>query len=300
MKMRSLNRTAVVLWSINGLLGLGIVAYAASAFVLGRADPLADVPDPPARPGARPRPYARDTASLQRMGIVKKKEAAEAAPSVDLSTYVTLVGASPQLVKLQVGNAPTVQIWLALGEELIHKLTGRTDGDLAPVRGWTLTKIGEKEAVFTRGGESQTLWLSAGSGLLALRGKPYNPADYPSSQVVEGSGRIDFAEAQWALANQEAILSSVTVAPAGGDGGLKVTTVAEGSILAVRGLRANDIIKSVNNKPISTLEDIRRAMEGADPSKGGNFSVGISRGGAMRTWSFTVVQPPPTQPPKRR
>lgn len=304
--MRPARQAATVVWSLNTLLGLGILAYAAMAFMVARPDPLADLPTPAGR--AALKPYVRDVGALKRMGVMEKKEADPvAAPSVDLSVFISVVAVGAETAKLHIFNDSTRQIWVNVGEDLHSKLLGHVPTppdvrakDIAPTRGWVLEKIEPRAASFRRGAETQRLGVSAAGGgglvtadLATLRKKQYKAADYNSKVTTSGRDvliAMDPKEIDWAVANQDDLLNTMELKPV--DDGLAFGAVPP--IMAKFGFQPNDLLTNINGTPIKSLDEIRRMVESNQQNfaKGGRFTVSLNRAGAGITLSFTVPPPP--------
>lgn len=298
--MKPARQAVVVVWSLNTLLGLGILAYAGVAFLVARPDPLADLPAPAGR--AKIEPYRRNVEALKSMGMVKKADAAVVAPSVDLTTFVTVVTIGRETAKLHVLNDSTRQIWVNLGEDLHSKLLGhfptapdpRTK-DIGPTRGWVLEKLEPRAAFFRRGDEVQRLGVAAAgmAGLVTadlgtLLKKPYKAADYKTTYSGNGY-MMDPKEIDWAIANREDLLNSLALRPV--DGALSFASVPE--ILAARGFLAGDALTNINGRAIRGMEDLRSVIDAnsANFAGGGVFTVTLVRAGGPVSLRFTVPAP---------
>lgn len=113
-------------------------------------------------------------------------------------------------------------------------------------------------------------------------GTAYNPGDFTTKETLSHPSRksylMDAREVEWAVANQESVLAADATFAAI-DGGLRITYVRPGSILATRGFQTDDVIQRVNGLPIASLEDVRNLKNNAQFQNARVISVVVNRAG---------------------
>jgi len=175
--------------------------------------------------------------------------------------------------------------------------------------GWKLESVTPKSATFSTPGGSKTLQLEeitasvtpVGLGgtnpLTPVIGQPWEPAKYTSKKNAGRSNDsqeawdIDKKEMEWAAANVDTILTGVSLEPYAG-GGLKINALPEGGFAAERGLRAGDVLRSVNGQQIDSLARLSEIMKGLSKNAT-TLNVQVDRSGRMYTLSYTVPRTPP-------
>jgi hypothetical protein len=274
--MRDVKLANGLLWGVNGLLGAGILAFA-WFFLLKDAYSLKGfsfddnaVVIKQGATGGDDRVLKSLPNPLEKVGPDLDRPAAQTFPAV-------LKGIIPSekepknraaFIKSKTHNKETV-VWV--GEEI-------RDSEKAwdEVRGWKLIEVGKDWATFSNGTKTEklTLDLSAQTAPTAAAvgpagkpsriGSPYQSGNFKSQLLSSDPNRLvyglDPEEIEWAMQNQDSIMNeSFTVSPSAA-GGIKIDSVAAGSIGAARGLVAGDIVKEVNGQPLRSVEDIKTMM----------------------------------------
>ena len=151
-----------------------------------------------------------------------------------------------------------------------------------------------KEELFsiTRKGRFPTPGVVRG----ALTGKPYNVKSYKTrkagSTSTSATWIMDIEEVKWAISNFEAVISRDLTFGSATDG-LRITHVRTGSQPAARGFKAGDIVQSINNKRIKSVEDIRALRDDPAFDAPRLINVKIIRNGKTRFLRYSIPRPPP-------
>ena len=303
--MKSIKHVTIAFWAVNLLLGVGIVAYAATAFIGKPPSPLADVADIGGDDGqaVAPTEYSRNTTSMQRMGVIQDKKA-NLLPqlSVNLAEYLAIkstYGTTNLLADVLKTQGAQVNIFL--GDDVSTVMRGKLDPVPDELRGWKLTAINGPVATFTKGDEKQELKVGENVAVGgdqsydAYRGLPYKGGDYKTQQTMTGANRqawmMDPEEVKWAVANQDSVLGTdVTFGQA--QGGLRIQTVRAGSIVANRGFAANDVVMAVNGVTVATLEDINKLRDHPSFQNPNVISVKVNRAGQDVYLTYSIPRPP--------
>jgi membrane-associated protease RseP (regulator of RpoE activity) len=133
-------------------------------------------------------------------------------------------------------------------------------------------------AVRTRGAVALVVAL----GVLLIAGGVYGVS------ALLGSGGPSAASAggpaPWLGAQMESL------AP----GGVVIATVASGGPAEQAGLEPGDVISAINNRPINTVDDVRRAVGAL--RAGETISIQVSRGSTILNTDLTIAAQPRERP----
>ncbi|OHB77241.1 MAG: hypothetical protein A2Z34_05020 [Planctomycetes bacterium RBG_16_59_8] len=121
---------------------------------------------------------------------------------------------------------------------------------------------------------------------------PYDPANYQTKIVEETmtkkSWEVDGQERDWIIQNQERVLSEeITLLPYAG-GGVKIDAINGQSVVAARGFMPGDVVKSVNGKPVNSVEDGRRLSKDPTIRNAPMLSIVVDRAGQLVTVEYKV------------
>lgn len=308
--MKSARQLTVAFWTLNILLGLAIVAYAATSFIGKRHDPLEDVRaiETGGNGTVGGPTYVREMGPMQRVAVIENKvRNADPGPSVNLGQFLTVLNVMSTLASCQLVIDPSAQFWMAPGDGVESALKAkRPDDDFSAARGWRVKALvkAENKVVFTNGKEEQFLVAGAATAPDGvdpnLVGKAYNAGDYQTKETLSHPTRksylMDPRELEWAIANQESVLTSgATFSTV--DGGLRMTYVNPTSILAARGFEKDDVVQRVNGLPIASLEDVRNLKTNPQFQNARVVSVVVNRAGQQVYLTYSIPAPP--TPPKR-
>ncbi len=168
-------------------------------------------------------------------------------------------------------------------------------GVVADLAGWKLKKVTATTATFSNGTREETLTMGSGSttGMAPGAVGPI-PGGAERGKVTALSKTndrehysVDKNTAQWAIDNQEKILSEIGLQDYSG-GGIQVTSIASGSIASEAGLQQYDVIKSFNGQPVTNSISLAELKSNAQLRNQNQLVIGIERGGATKT---IVIQP---------
>ena len=267
-----------LLLGLNVALGLGIAAFAFKYLLypppidrlqeIRIIDPSAT---PPRDPASRP-----DESVLSKLRNPLTLESRSPSPSPFQG--FTLKGAIPALAPrqgfafLRAALRPA-DLTASTGEEILQ------DGKPAPeFRDWRLSEVWKDGAVFInfQGGRCELRIESALSSAPAQEitrtsrsGEPYRADNYKSQILASSENRevwaMDQAELEWIAQNASLIMDrDLTLVPMPGVG-LRIDAVTPGSMCAARGLKAGDVIREVDGRPIQSLNDLRVLLNDASP-----------------------------------
>ena len=304
--MKSAKQLTVAFWTLNILLGLAIVAYAATAFIGRRDDPLKDIRDAGAEAGRGPAAgasYVRDIAPMQRVAVIENKtRTAVPGPSVNLGEFISLISVMSDTASFQLTSDPSTQFWMDPGDAVDRVLQGRLPDDaVARTKGWkvkTLLKAEKKVVFINDKQEEQFLLVGTPADLTGidptLAGRAFNAGDYQTKETLSHPTRKSFLmdpnEINWAIANQDAVLANdAAFAPV--DGGLRMSYVRPGSVLQARGFAADDVIQRVNGLPIASLEDVRNLKTNPQFQNARVVSVVVNRAGQQVYLTYSIPAP---------
>ena len=313
--MRSYKKLAVILWILNTFLGLGIAGYAANAFVKKKTDYIKKVRETHAQydkiPPPAARRYTRSVSYMQRLDIFEPKIAkGPKVQAINLAKYIAIGStstSSPALILAKVADTE-VELIIATGMELYGAIRDQgvsrvVIADFEETRGWKLTEVTPKKAIFSKGDLTAELAVgqgvppAAGSALSKYTGKSYNARAFKTrkagSTATSATYIMDIEEVRWAVANRERVFTGGDVRFGSARDGLRVTHVRNGSIVAARGFKANDVVQQINNKSIKSLNDLRALTNDPAFDKPRLINVKVNRNGRTMFLRYSIPRPPP-------
>lgn len=270
-----------LLWGINGLLGIGIVAFAAWHLMFPETlDRLADVDrtaalsSPPSPPGTK----ADEAVLLTLCNPLRQAAAQPPTPFAGFTLKGALSAPSrwPAVAFMRAASRP-VDLMARMGEDVLQ------DGKPAPeFAGLRLSEVWKDRAVFVHwSGERYEVRIESlprpddPPAVESYRTEGFKSRLLASSETREVWG-MDDAEAAWIGRNAAALLErDVRLTPIPGRG-LLIEAIATGSTGASRGLKAGDLLREVNGRPIHSLNDLHLLL--ADPPKS-DLRLGLERNG---------------------
>ena len=296
--MRDVRKLNALLWAVNVLLIAGTVAFA-FRYLLKQQRYLADfVPDAGGEVASSGPTGPVSDASLRIGNPVEPKSEVGSAQAVlhfKAKLHGTLPSEDPKsavaFLRSMAGNAELVAY---VAEPILQE--GKVFDEY---RGWTLQKVEKDRATFAGpNGLTQELVIDASSGPSALQpqpggGKPvarmnragqaYVAQQFRSKVLAQTDSRqvwqIDPAEMEWAAQNLERMMETeLKVSPNGG-GGVRLESVAAGTIGASRGLMTGDVVRDVNGQPLNSLQDFRNLMNNPAFRQASGLRVTVERGG---------------------
>ena len=161
-------------------------------------------------------------------------------------------------------------------------LNGKPYGDFLR---WKLVLVKRLEAVFSNGIQTTTLKLKdrTADPNTTWKEKSYRSSNFKSRLIVSTDTRqiwgLDRAEIEWAIQNQAALIDSTVRISIHPRGGIKLDNVTPGSMAASRGLRAGDIIKTINGVGINGLRDLQRLADHPSVRGSGRMRITVERAG---------------------
>jgi hypothetical protein len=269
-----------LLWGLNGLLGVGLLAFA-WFFLLKDGQTLRNVRWDDDAASAQVKDSSRgDDGVLKSLPNPIEKRTEVAAVQGPSAFRATLKGtlasekdpkAGIAFLKSMSRNAECVAY---VGEEIREG-----DKPVDEFRGWKLVEVGKNHALFSNGSQQATLTLDLSSpsppgggpapaatpGARGNRiGQPYQSSNFKSTVLSSTDNRVvwglDPDEIDWAIQNQDSIMDQAVQVSPSASGGIRIDSVQAGSIGAVRGLMAGDIIKDVNGQPLGSVADVKTLM----------------------------------------
>lgn len=288
-----------LLWGVNGLLGIAILAFSFQ-YLLRASDLKLDLKpdeDGPRGPVKVQDPGDGALKNLPNPVTIKTREAGP----VDNPFKAVLKGTLPSEKEPKRGVAfikstgRNTELVTYVGEEILHE--GKPYEEF---RGWTLATVGKDKAIFVNkkgekveltidlsiaaapaGGPSGPAALGAARG--SQIGKAYTSDQYKSRLLASADTRqvwgLDQDEIEWAGQNADQILDrDFQVTPYAG-GGLRLEGVTAGSIGAARGLLAGDVIRDVNGQPLNNISDVRTLMNNPSMKSQTGMRLTIERAG---------------------
>lgn len=313
--MRSYKRLAVILWIFNTFLGLGIAGYAANAFVKKKTDYIKKVRETHAgfngtqAPAARR--YTRSVSYMQRLDIFEPSiENKPKVQAINLAKFIAIGStstSSPALIYAKVTETE-VELIIAKGDDLYVAIRDQgysrvVIADFEQTRGWKLTEVTPKKAIFSKGELKAELAVgqgvppAAGSALSQYTGKAYNAKSFKTRKAGQTATSatyiMDIEEVRWAVANRERVFTAGDVRFGSARDGLRVTHVRPNSIVAARGFKADDVIQQINNKSIRSLNDLRALAKDPSFDKPRLVNVKVNRNGKTMFLRYSIPRPPP-------
>jgi hypothetical protein len=290
-----------MLWGVNVLLGIGILAFSFQ-YLLRASDTKLDLR--PDDDGPRGPVKVRDEGDGALKTLTNPIEKGKAAPErlQEVAFKAVLKGTLPSEKDPKRGVAFIKSI--ARNTELVAYVDEEILQEGKPYeefRGWTLASVTKDKAVFvTKRGDKVELTIdlsvaaapggptagpaAPGTGPKGSQiGKAYTSDQYKSRLLASADTRqvwgLDQDEIEWAGQNADQILDrDFQVAPYAG-GGLRLEGVTAGSIGAARGLLAGDVIRDVNGQPLNNIGDIRTLMNNPTMKTQTGMRLTIERAG---------------------
>ncbi|MBI4563619.1 MAG: hypothetical protein HY716_02870 [Planctomycetes bacterium] len=175
--------------------------------------------------------------------------------------------------------------------------------DVPELAGWRLVGITTTHATFTSGQKEATLPLqdltlpppatqSAGSGARADH-TPWDKSKYQSKLTRSTDQleiwQIDRDEAAWLMDNWKDALQGVTLSSYP-QGGLKVDALPGGGVAAERGLRVNDVIRSINGHRLDNVQKVEEILRRM-PRHQQSIQIMLDRAGRRYTLHYNLARP---------
>ena len=313
--MKSYKKLAVILWVLNTFLGLGIAGYAANAFVKKKTDYIERVRETNkkySKPARHPPRYTRAVSFMQRLDILPlEPEAPQNDQAINLAAFLAINStftAPPPAVILANVFESDVQLIMSTGMDLYYAIrdqggTRVVIANFEQARGWKLTEVTRKKVIFSKG--DLTAELAVGQGVAPATGVPpskhagtvYNAKAFKTrkagSSPTSATYIMDIEEVKWAIANRDKVFSGGDVTFGSARDGLRVTRVRPGSIVEARGFKASDVVQSINNISIKSLNDLRALKDNPAFEKPRLISVKINRNGKTMVLRYSISQTPP-------
>lgn len=114
-----------------------------------------------------------------------------------------------------------------------------------------------------------------------LNGVPYAGEDYRSEVRVE-EDRIEWTldprELAWLLENRKQVLARELQTDPEPEGGLRVTSIRQGSFGERRGIRVGDVLLDINGQDLDSPSDLEDFLEDPAYSGAGGWRVRLRRG----------------------
>jgi membrane-associated protease RseP (regulator of RpoE activity) len=273
-----------LLWTLNGLLGGGILAFAWFFLLFPKdASSLRDYrwDDEAVRVGGQG-PKDSDDGILRSLRNPLEKQIVADSKEPATNFRAQLKGTLPSEKDPKSGIAfiksmtRNVELVAYMGEEIREG-----DKPYEEFRGWKLAQVGKSQATFTNGPQQQTLTLDlstpapgavpggppipGGAGARMTKiGQPYQSTNFKSQLLAQSDNRhvwgLDPDEIDWAIQNQDSIMDQAFTVSPSANGGIRIDSVQAGSIGSARGLVAGDIIREVNGQPLNSVADVKTLM----------------------------------------
>jgi hypothetical protein len=302
--MRDVKLLNGALWVLNLALGAGILAFAWFCLLKpGPGNLQGFTPDDEPTPtNVAARPVHSDDAIKRLENPLRPRQGSSAAGPAAFKAV--LKGTLPSekdpkrgiaFIKAAARNAELVAY---MDEEI-------RDGDkpFEEFRGWKLVEVSKDRATFSDGARKETLvldLLAAATPAGAAPGSPGAPGGAPgpktnrSGQAYSGEQfksrllaqadtrhvwGLDPDEIDWAVQNSDRILDQDFRVSPSGQGGLRVDSVAAGSIGATRGILAGDVVREVNGQPLSSVGDIKNLLNNPSMRQQQGLRITVERAG---------------------
>ncbi len=301
--MWNVNLLNGILWGINGLLVAAVAVFAFQCLPLARSvdshlDGFRREED--IRSGVVAEPQIRKTdEEIKRLRNPIEKESA-ADPATPVTPFKaalrgTMPGSKGGLAFLK-SIARNVELVAFTGEPIRYE--GKKYDEFA---GWILDEVTRDSATFSNDKQKQTLYidekaaLAAGGAETVYRtGRPYDVGSYKSRLLKSSSNRVtwglDPEEIDWAVQNQDAILDRDFRVSVYAGGGLKIDSVAAGSIGAARGLAGGDVVRDINGIPLNSLADVRNLGNHPAIQQSNSIRLNVERAGKTMQIQYRPVE----------
>lgn len=302
--MRNVKLWNGLLWGFNGLLGAGVALFAFQYLLMARSGGYLEGFNREEDAGV-----SRGTGILAPKSdeVIKKlrnpieKETAGPGPlrvtQFKAALRGTMPGSKGGLAFLK-SSSQNVELVAFAGEEIQYE--GKRYEEFA---GWILQEVTRDSATFVNGAQRQTLFLEegaapsptgaaapAGAKTVNRAGTPYNVASFRSRLLGSDPNRVvwglDPEEVDWAFQNQDAILDRDFRVSVYAGGGLKIDSVAAGSIGAARGLVGGDVVRDVNGIPLNSLADIKNLQSNPALQQANTLRFSVERAGKVMTIEY--------------
>lgn len=305
----------------RGIIALDVIlAFVAMIFLFNSVlfpksvDWLSDMPEEKPEPPAKVKQnifkpeYYLVISQLPSPIIVTKPEAGgqavSAAPDPDpVSKYVRVDGTMPESDP----KAGSALLFLITKNQTIVNFVGSdvvdTAGEVVPeLRGAKMIEVYLDRAVFEKNGRKETLQAPViGIGEGGASGGS-GPSAFPSNFNIKNSASRKLSSSAnkevWEIDPNEAALmrdanklnemlnNDVALSPYP-SGGVKIDSLRADSVAFMRGVKAGDVIKSINGKEIRTPEDAKMLFN--DPSmRGTSVSMIVDRAGRKMTLEYKL------------
>jgi hypothetical protein len=288
-----------LLWGLNGLLGIVILAFSFQ-YLLRASDLKLDLKPDDEGPRGPVKVQDQGDGFLKTLPNPLDKPR-DRTPIVENPFKAVLKGTLPSEKEPKRGVAfikstgRNTELVTYVDEEIFHE--GKPYEEF---RGWMLATVSKDKAVFVnKKGEKVELTIdlsvaaapaggpsgpaSPGAPRGSQIGKAYTSDQYKSRLLASADTRqvwgLDQDEIEWAGQNADQILDrDFQVAPYAG-GGLRLEGVSAGSIGAARGLLAGDVIRDVNGQPLNNIADVRTLMSNPSMKTQTGLRLTIERAG---------------------
>jgi hypothetical protein len=289
-----------LLWGLNGLLGMGIGAFAWFFLLFPKeASSLKNVQwddNAVVLPAA---PSAGDDSILKALKNPLKGDEPRSVASAPNPFRAILKGTIPSVKDPKSGaafirsSARNTELVVFLGEEIQEG--GKAYDEF---RGWKLIEVGKYRATFTNGAQIATLTFQESSAPppappLSREGQDTPPAGwigqaYQStsfkSRILGNSENrqvwgLDPDEIDWALQNKDSIMGEAFQVSPSASGGIRIDSVRAGSIGAARGVMDGDIVREVNGQPLRGVAELKSLMTDLSMRAQSGLRLTIERAG---------------------
>ena len=292
-----------LLWGFNVLLGAGITLFAVVFLLIQRPLENVDPGEEEEGTGPPPRPPL-DFALLRGLPNPVVKGMMDTGRSTVVGDFnPEYLGGWGDTVFIKLGGKDT----LAEVQKPIAYVNDQ--GDEVVIGGWQLISFDENTATFSdgarqhvarrkeEGGGGEIGGATSGRRRTDQAGKEYDPNKY-TTRLRPGSaeaGRpvyeVDPEEAAWAQQNADAVLANDVQLSVYGGGGLQVTSVNPGSIAEARGIKGQDVIRSVNGAQVMGLADLKKIQTQMAASKTTTMTLELERAGRIVYIEYRTVKP---------
>ena len=301
-----------ILWTVNELLGAGVVVFAITMLNFGDSGGLEgwEPRDPGdlARPAAAPPKVDEQALAGLVNPIVPAARLPGGGAAVATVRGVELVGTMP------FSGAKDGYVFLKVqsrGEEQVSAYSGQpvTDDEGKPVpelSGWVLDEVYQDRGVFRAGSRTMELrmprepletpmgdaggaWPGARVGGRLVTG-PYSQDMFPNTKLQQQTDHaeswiVDPAEIEYAMANRDAIIDKLQLSLYSG-GGVQVSSVPSASIAAARGLRTGDVVQTINGVSIANASQLKQLLQGNQIQQQRRMVVMVQRSGRSYTLEY--------------
>jgi hypothetical protein len=301
--MINAKRANALLWTGNVLLIIGIVAFAFQYLIFPELKTHQDDPPVTVPPLTQP----NDPTDTTALGKLPNPLLPPTGPMGKEGPRgpVRLIGTDRILDDPKADTAylelPTrrLNVNAYVGEPVRDDSTGVEVPELS---GWKLKSVTPKSALFSSPTGDVTLQLeefvatpgAIGPAVLPgnMMGQPWETSKFTTKKDAtrttesQEAWTMDRKEVEWAAANVDSILRDVSLEPYAG-GGLKINALPESGFAAERGLKAGDVIRSVNSQPIESIAKLGEVMKGLSKNAT-TLTVQVDRSGRIYTLTYTV------------